>query len=98
MNNEGVCRAASSNFVTIHKGIVKTLTTSTYKVKTLTMIWRNSALHYIESLHIALGPQIDMREMTLHFYVRNSKVFNSDQLKTYENFSLPYTRGGAGGC
>ena len=41
-----------------------------------------------------------MRNMTLHFYVRNAKILSSDQLQTFDNFSLSYIRGGLGviGC
>ena len=32
--------------------------------------------------------------MTLQFYVGNAKIFSSDQLKTYDYFSLSYIRWG----
>ena len=34
-----------------------------------------------------------MRRMTVHFYVRNAKLFSSDQLKTYDSLGLSYIKG-----
>ena len=31
--------------------------------------------------------KVELRKMTLNFYVRNAKIFSIDQLKTYKNLS-----------
>ena len=38
--------------------------------------------------------KIELRKMTYHLYVRNAKIFRSDQLQTYDDFSLSYIRWG----
>ena len=40
--------------------------------------------------------KIEMRKMTLYFYVRNAEIFSSDELKTSDIFSLSYIRRGLG--
>ena len=42
--------------------------------------------------------KVGLRQMTLHFYVINAKMFSSDLLKTYDNFSLSYIRWGLVGA
>ena len=42
--------------------------------------------------------RVEMRKMTLQFHVRNAEIFSSDQLKTYDIFSLSYIRVDSGGA
>ena len=42
--------------------------------------------------------KVELRKMTLLFFVRNAKIFCSDQLKTYDKFSSSYIRWGLVGA